>query len=304
MASSDSSSVPPSVSEAWVDFVAGWCSGAVSVVVLQPLDTVLTRWQAQAVPAAAGCSGSTRQSGSKLTLDASVRIAKSLASGAGFRSLWRGASPMIGAVPFQNALLMGGYGVGQAWLDDPHHPGRLAAIFAGGCAGGVLQSFLMSPVEFVKVSAQIQQAGAAPLSAREMAIRLSANVHTGLGATILRDGIPHGVWFVAYEAAKRRLQRPEAFGAASAAPPLLAGAFAATVAWVVGYPADLIKTRLQSGAATGGIRSTTRRIVAEHGWLGLYRGLGLKLVRAIPASMIGFGAYEYVKGEIAGGSQP
>jgi solute carrier family 25 (mitochondrial carnitine/acylcarnitine transporter), member 20/29 len=297
MSSSEPATIASSsVSEAWVDFVAGWCSGAVSVVALQPLDTVLTRWQAQPVVPATGTAQLRGSTSTKLTLEASVRIARSLASGAGFRSLWRGASPMIGAVPFQNALLMGGYGVGQAWLDDPNHPGRLAAIFAGGCAGGVLQSFLMSPVEFVKVSAQIQQAGAAPLSAREMAVRLSANVHTGLGATLLRDGIPHGVWFVGYEAAKRRLQQPDMFGTASAVPPLLAGAFAATVAWVVGYPADLIKTRLQSGAATGGIRATAQQ------WVGLYRGLGLKLVRAVPASMIGFGAYEYVKCEIVSGS--
>lgn len=310
--SSSSSSSASGISEAWVDFVAGWCSGAVSVVALQPLDTVLTRWQAQPSAQPTGSFPPLRGSSSnnKLTLEASVQMARALAasSGTGFRALWRGASPMIGAVPFQNALLMGGYGVGQAWLDDPTHPGRLVAIFAGGCAGGVLQSFLMSPVEFVKVSAQIQQAGAAPMSAREMAVRLSGNVHTGLGATLLRDGIPHGVWFVAYEAAKGRLQQSDAFGTSSSSsssavgPPLLAGAFAATAAWVVGYPADLIKTRLQAGASSG-IIATARQIVAEHGWQGLYRGLGLKLVRAIPASMIGFGTYEHVKGEIAGSSK-
>lgn len=203
---------------------------------------------------------------------------------------------MIGAVPLQNALLMGGYGVGQNWVDRDH-PDRLTAIFVGGCTGGVLQSFLMSPVEFVKVSTQIQRAGAVPLSARDLVLKLArGNVPTGLGATLLRDGIPHGVWFAAYEAAKRRLQE-DCPDTGPILPPLGAGAFAATVAWAVGYPADLIKTRIQAGASTG-IWNTTRGIVEEHGWRGLYRGFAMKLVRAIPASMIGFGTYEFVKGEI------
>ena len=203
---------------------------------------------------------------------------------------------MIGAVPLQNALLMGGYGVGQNWVDRDH-PDRLTAIFVGGCTGGVVQSFLMSPVEFVKVSTQIQRAGATPLSARDLILKLvRGNVPTGLGATLLRDGIPHGVWFAAYEAAKRKLQEdwPEV---GPVLPPLGAGAFAATVAWAVGYPADLIKTRIQAGASTG-IWNTGRGIVEEHGWRGLYRGFAMKLVRAIPASMIGFGTYEFVKSEI------
>eukprot|EP00977_Amphora_coffeiformis_P027118 scaffold33831_cov69-Amphora_coffeaeformis.AAC.1 len=34
------------LSDAWIDFVAGWCSGAAAVICLQPVDTVLTRWQA------------------------------------------------------------------------------------------------------------------------------------------------------------------------------------------------------------------------------------------------------------------
>jgi solute carrier family 25 carnitine/acylcarnitine transporter 20/29 len=286
----------------------------VSVVALQPLDTVLTRWQAQAqvavaapppgiavarVGAAANAAGA-----DGLSLEASLRAARSLASRAGFRALWRGSGPMVGAVPVQNALLMGGYGVGMGWV-DPDHPDRMAAIFAGGCAGGVLQSFLMSPVEYAKVRAQIREPGAPPIPARDMAARLSANVRTGLGATLLRDGIPHGVWFVAYEAAKRHLQErqqppPEGGSSFSSSlvPPLGAGAFAAAAAWIVGYPADLIKTRLQSGASTG-IVLTARTIVREHGWRGLYRGLGLKLVRAVPASMIGFGTYEFVKAEIS-----
>jgi len=89
--------------------------------------------------------------------------------------------------------------------------------------------------------------------------------------------------------------------------PLVSGAVAATVAWAVGYPADLIKTRIQANASSGAnsgsdtIRSTARQLVKEADGKvlqGLYRGFGMKLVRSIPASMIGFTVYEMVKEQI------
>jgi solute carrier family 25 carnitine/acylcarnitine transporter 20/29 len=57
----------------------------------------------------------------------------------------------------------------------------------------------------------------------------------------------------------------------------------------------LIKTRIQAGG-TGGIWETAQVLRSEPG--GLYRGFSLKLVRAVPASMIGFFMYEFVKGQM------
>lgn len=96
-----------------VDFLAGWASGATAIVCLQPVDTVLTRWQA-------GLGRSWKGN---------------------VRSLWRGASPMITAVPLQNSLLMGGYGIGQRWFAGDAESAlsyrrKMLAIFVGGCTGG------------------------------------------------------------------------------------------------------------------------------------------------------------------------
>ena len=82
----------------------------------------------------------------------------------------------------------------------------------------------------------------------------------------------------------------------SIALPLLSGAFAATCAWGVGYPADVIKTRVQAmnSKATdkGGtsIEAATRSLLREaNGDVRvLYRGIGLKLVRAVPMNALGF----------------
>ena len=142
-------------------------------------------------------------------------------------------------------------------------------------------------------------------------------VMSGLNATLLRDGIPHGVWFVGYDVSKVTLMSyttPNSFATGETVPvsiSLLSGAIAATVAWAVGYPADLIKTRIQAISTHSmelpqigrplGIIETAQQLVREadgHVWNGLYRGFGMKLVRSIPASMIGFTVYESVKEQI------
>jgi solute carrier family 25 (mitochondrial carnitine/acylcarnitine transporter), member 20/29 len=342
------------VSDAWVDFLAGWCSGAVAVLAVQPVDTVLTRWQAGLVlptaattvntaaaatttataAAATAAPPTTTRTTTTTTVAVWRHMTTSLTRSFGYTALWRGSSPMIGAVPIQNALLMGGYGIGLQYADNnndttntnngsneqQHH--RYLAIFVGGCTGGVLQSFLMSPVELVKVSQQCmpqQSLRTATLPILTHFFSSSSRVvWTGLGATLLRDGIPHGVWFVSYEMCKRGMHQAWQKGnnhdnadddvsSSSSSPvviPLVSGAVAATTAWAVGYPFDLIKTRIQARASSGtklGIVGTAHELIQQANgriMAGLYRGFTLKLVRSVPASMIGFTVYEFVKEQV------
>jgi len=341
--------------EWWVDFVAGWVSGAVGVATCQPLDTVLTRFQAgQGAGAfAAAAATSTTSSGSGIIDASAVRgNLRGLVHEFGPRSLWRGSSPMIGAVPIQNALLMGGYGFGKRYASEndasngnginnsssnananANANGSLLPVFVGGCVGGVLQSFFMSPVEWIKVNQQTAlgttngNAGASSSSSsvlRKFVQHRGALWNRGLAATLLRDGIPHGVWFASYECCKIQMLLGTDTGDGTTTTtmanedenstpssssfyktvtvPVVSGAFAATTAWSVGYPFDVIKTRIQASAHTvPGVYETGRHLVREaNGSVlrGLYRGFGLKLVRSVPASMVGFFCYEFVSGSI------
>lgn len=272
----------------WVDFVAGWCAGAAGVVLVQPVDTLLTRYQAGLQPS----------------------VLMTISDGKKAAALYRGAWPMIYSVPLQNMLLMGGYGIGQS-LYAPDDATKYAAIFVSGSLGGVAQSFLMSPIELIKIQRQCQEIVATNTttttttsnnSTASSSILWKRLVPTrGLGATILRDGLPHGVWFVSYQWCKDYMEDAQYNDIAT---PLVSGAVAAIVAWTVGYPADLIKTKIQYTTTTTtagehlGIWETTRQVVQTSGWRGLYKGFTWKLVRAIPASMVGFGVYEMVKKQI------
>ena len=305
--------------EFWVDLWAGWIAGAASVLAVQPVDTTLTRMQATRL--APGVDGSAR---------AALRVV--LAEG-GARALWRGAAPMTAVIPAQNALLFAGYGAGERWASrrtpkdgsaaDASHSDQsssLLPVFCGGVVGGVLQSFVVSPFELVKIRQQAA-GGAVTLAVSTLAGNLGrvGLATRGLGATLLRDGVPHGVWFAAYEWSKRRMggrvsrdeheSGPQTSPTATdAAVPVCAGAFAAAVAWGVGYPADLVKTRVQAQAAKNlglaaggatarapGLAETCAAMLRESGGdvlRAFYRGFDLKLLRAVPASAVSFFAYE------------
>jgi solute carrier family 25 carnitine/acylcarnitine transporter 20/29 len=120
------------LTEASIDFAAGWISGGISVLVCQPLDTVLTRFQAKSLPVSDVKVG--KPGGAGATLQISSTIFRSMISNFGVSSLWRGSSAMIGAVPVQNALLMTGYGVGRRWSGS-EDDGVLVGVFVGGCTG-------------------------------------------------------------------------------------------------------------------------------------------------------------------------
>ena len=263
------------------DLIAGWASGGCSIFASQPIDTILTRKQAGRI--------FKEQSRSSLT------------------SLWRGSSAMIGAVPLQNGMLMAGYGYGKRLTENMKPNDIYFGVFIGGCTGGVIQSFLMSPVELIKVNQQI--AGKSLTSAANL---VSTNLFSsfgwkGLQATILRDGIPHGVWFASYEYCKGKLENMDNIRENktdyTSLIALSSGAVAAATAWVVGYPFDIIKTRIQASMEPKSVWQTALEIMAEakgNPVAAFYKGLSLKLAKAIPASAINFFVYEIVAEKLRG----
>jgi len=234
------------LSEAWVDGLAGWASGAMVVAFVQPIDTVLTRSQASLSTTNPMMIHPQPQAGSSSL--SYYQLYRQLTHRFGISSLWRGSAPMIYAVPAQNALLMGGYGVGKQWScsdgngSDGDSPSinSLWTIFIAGSVGGVAQSFLMSPVELIKVQQQVHVTTTGSATFLQSSSTVMNHWQRGLTATLLRDGIPHGVWFASYEWSKQQLLYhcqqtlgyDENHSMNQAGVPMAAGAFAATVAWV------------------------------------------------------------------------
>lgn len=156
-------------------------------------------------------------------------------------------------------------------------------------------------------------------------VQLIASVyrHHGLGGfwhgqtgTLLRETGGSAAWFGAYEAISafflklRHAKQPVAAAAISQekeAPlqfyqQMLAGAAAGVSYNFIFYPADTIKSRMQTeevGALVSGQRKTFASVAKglwrQHGIKGLYRGCGVTCFRSAPSSALIFAIYEWLK---------
>ncbi len=130
-------------------------------------------------------------------------------------------------------------------------------------------------------------------------------LYCGYGASVLTAGLHSAVWFATYEQAKKALRRTGLVGAGDGALVSLAsGAVAGLVGVVLTNPLDVVRTRLQIFDPAvpaeavllrlGFVRGVAR-LVADEGLRGALRGVYPRLIMAVPASSVGFTAYEFAK---------
>eukprot|EP01108_Squamamoeba_japonica_P006610 TRINITY_DN5400_c0_g1_i1.p1 TRINITY_DN5400_c0_g1~~TRINITY_DN5400_c0_g1_i1.p1 ORF type:complete len:319 (+),score=95.38 TRINITY_DN5400_c0_g1_i1:63-1019(+) len=82
---------------------------------------------------------------------------------------------------------------------------------------------------------------------------------------------------------------------------ILAGGIAGGIEICITYPTEFVKTQLQlyeKSAKFNGPLDVVRKVVAERGVLGLYRGLGSLVATSVPKSAVRFGAFETFKGQM------
>jgi solute carrier family 25 (mitochondrial carnitine/acylcarnitine transporter), member 20/29 len=80
-------------------------------------------------------------------------------------------------------------------------------------------------------------------------------------------------------------------------PLVAAGGCGGVAFWVVMYPVDVVKSKLQTqhvgpNQEYSGMMDCARKVLARDGWAGLYRGVGPCLLRSFPANAAAFVAYE------------
>merc|ERR1712146_167901 len=88
------------------------------------------------------------------------------------------------------------------------------------------------------------------------------------------------------------------------APPLvhmISASLGEVSACLVRVPTEVVKQRMQTGMYDS-IVSTVVNTVRQDGYLGLYTGFGITIMREVPFSLIQFPLYEYLKKELAGSS--
>ncbi|KAL1989863.1 hypothetical protein VTN49DRAFT_7060 [Thermomyces lanuginosus] len=285
------------------DFWAGYISGAIGILIGNPLDLIKVHLQA-------------RQSAPRLDTAGALSSARYFDTTG---SLVRGsAAPVLGYGAL-NALLFVAYNRSLKALDpnvvDPTNPDGVALykIWLAGAAGGLASWTVSSPTEFIKCRAQLSRDRSASswTVTKEIIDRMGwRGLYFGGVVTSIRDSVGYGFYFWSYELCKRRLMTADDTVNETALKILFCGGVAGIATWASVFPLDVIKTRLQAQPLGGStldsqplLQSTTRRQLAgsweiarrayrEEGLSAFYRGLGVCSIRAFIVNAVQWAAYE------------
>ncbi|XP_076868089.1 solute carrier family 25 member 45 isoform X2 [Brachyhypopomus gauderio] len=278
----------------FVEFIAGWISGAVGLAVGHPMDTVKVRLQTQSTY--------------KGIFDCVIRTFRH----EGCYGFYKGMAFPVLTVAISNSLAFGSYSNAMDYLTQSQRSERiqgnkapLSTIYLAGCFSGLSQVLVAAPVDLVKVRLQNLTEGRperyrakyrGPMHCLAVIVREDGlrGMFRGAGALILRDVPCFGLYFLPYEFTCRLLTEEGKEPSTSAV--LVAGGIAGVITWGCATPMDVMKARLQMSGAGGraykGIVHCITTSVREEGVQVFFKGLLLNSLRAFPVNAITFLIYE------------
>jgi solute carrier family 25 carnitine/acylcarnitine transporter 20/29 len=278
-----------------IGLMSGAVFGLVSLVVGHPFDTLKTKMQAQM----------TYSTGSQF------HVLYNVLRREGVIGLYRGCIPPLISSPILRSAQFGAYAEGTPTRsrNDGYHnlfsssdicryylfyflvyslttpkdktkqPPKILGIdvriLLGGCAGGIARGLIECPFDVAKTTRQTGTSW----RLRELT--------RGLGANIARNA-PLLTFFFIFADQVKHFNIPQSLRG------FVTGSVCATMAWLLIFPLDVIKSRKQ---ATSGIGKSFLYIVKDiyksHGIRGFYRGIGPGMVRSLLAN--GFSFHFYTK---------
>lgn len=172
------------------DFWAGYASGAIGILVGNPLDIVKTQLQAGRATHAA--TGHGREASGSISSATETR-------GRSWSSFARGAAAPILGYGALNALLFVSYNRSLALLntgsvsDWPERPPAWS-IWAAGAVGGLATFFVSAPTELVKCRAQVSRPPQSSLHVTKDLWKHGGirGLYLGGGITSIRDAVGYG----------------------------------------------------------------------------------------------------------------
>eukprot|EP01062_Namystynia_karyoxenos_P058818 TRINITY_DN50285_c0_g1_i1.p2 TRINITY_DN50285_c0_g1~~TRINITY_DN50285_c0_g1_i1.p2 ORF type:complete len:329 (+),score=87.88 TRINITY_DN50285_c0_g1_i1:108-989(+) len=212
----------------------------------------------------------------------------------GVHGLWRGvATPVTLRGPVKSCVYSAYGGVNQLWQSmapaetlsggkQNLHLALWQHSISGACAGATA-AMLQTPAELVKIRIQTAP-GQLPFAGRIVgALKGVAEVgpkgmYRGLLPSMMREVPGYAFYFPFFMGMKEHFQlQGKPIGL------FVLGGTTGSLAWALGYPADVIKSRMQAHGKAAGqltVRGVAAELFRERGVRGLYRGLGAALLRA------------------------
>ncbi|KAF4983823.1 hypothetical protein FZEAL_860 [Fusarium zealandicum] len=308
------------------DFWAGYVSGAIGIIIGNPLDVIKVRLQAQRTtptptpvpnPTSGIAAAASAISQSSTPPPRYFNNSAALVTGT--------AAPILGYGAL-NALLFVSYNRTEAALNSAFsNTGSLWNTWIAGAVGGLATWVVSTPTELIKCRAQL---ASPPLSSWAITKQIWQNegirgLYFGGAVTALRDSIGYGFYFWSYEMSTRWLAAEpgeESSFQHEAAKVLLCGGLAGVATWVSVFPLDVIKTRVQaqpwsrhaetspllqpngsSQPKRAGALRVAQEAYREGGARVFFRGLIVCTVRAFVVNAVQWAVYEWVMFELGHG---
>ncbi|ETS83974.1 hypothetical protein PFICI_05850 [Pestalotiopsis fici W106-1] len=286
------------------DFWAGYISGAIGILVGNPLDILKVRLQAKDAIGAQNASSYLRQ----------FEGTSSLISGT--------AAPVLGYGAL-NALLFVSYNRSESAINNAlNTQSNLWTTWVAGAIGGLATWVVSTPTELIKCRAQLSSPPASSWSIAKSVLRNEGirGLYLGGVVTALRDSIGYGFYFWSYELSTQMMmssKKRETSFSEDAAKVLLCGGLAGVATWASIFPLDVIKTRVQAQVLSSETRplmdtrpnqakrlgavAVAKEAYREGGSRVFFRGLTICSVRAFFVNAIQWAVYEWVMYELGEG---
>jgi hypothetical protein len=308
------------VGPAAASVLAGSIAGAIGVGVAFPLDTLKTKAQvlsqqhmasasasASAASASASASGNSNANIQSQSL-APVTMFQTIAmvyKTEGWQGFFGGVKGMMAGQAVIKALAFSTNAATLAWLTAQQQtvtytitvPPTVLLLTAA-CTAGLVTSFVVAPIERVKVMMQASSAY------RNEWHCLSVILDTegwpglfsrGLGPTLAREIPSYGLYFWTYGF----LTGGQSIVDLGALSPLVFGAVAGMAAWIPVYPIDVVKTLIQNTAGdqdqdNESAWQVMRQVYRQGGVGAFFDGLTPKLLRAAVNHATTFYLYDLI----------
>jgi len=169
--------------------------------------------------------------------------------------LYKGISfPLVGS-SILNSVQFGTYQL----LTEKYNFHSLTAGFLSGS----ISSFLINPLDIYKIKYQLQNE------------KKKINMWRGLHITFFRESISTSLYFSSYHYFNEDYNS------------FISGGFAGILSWLITYPIDVIKTRIQS--------NQNLSVISAYRIGNIWNGLGFCLFRSFIVNGSGFFVYDYLK---------
>ncbi|ANZ74849.1 BA75_00091T0 [Komagataella pastoris] len=298
---SDSSSHIKSNTQKKIDeLVFGSVAGALGKVVEYPLDTIKVRLQYS--------SGKTPEHPSTWKV-----ITQTYKHEGFFNGFYKGlSSPLMGAAAECSSLFFS-YELAQDWVKSYKPEITLLDKIYCGAFSGVVTSFILTPIELVKCKMQVinlqmkseKPPGIARLVSEIYKSQGLKGLWKGQVSTMIRETGGTALWFGAYEYVLILFNggiSKDAKSNGTSLQYIIAGGVAGAVYNASFYPVDTIKSMIQTEQSHHQQVKTTDiifRLWRARGLRGFYSGLGITLLKSVPANGIVFFTHQTLKNNFA-----